>query len=298
MAKKFKCFISAPAHTDTSLLRAVLQELDVETYDTYDFQPGEPLHDLLKKKIKESDFALIVVTEINANVFYEMGISEGLGKPLFIIVGKDLKGPYFVDKYVHLKTDLRNVDLLKISLSKFLESLRSGKSKPRRTKSGATNRTPNNVGDYLAVVRSMRKEGSAHEVEKLADEIFKKLNFQFEPNQFSSSQDSGVDYAIWNDNLAFAVGNPLLVEVKAGSLTPDVIHTTENRLKHYLAQTTAKAGILLYLDRKGTRFREDYSLDPLILRYDLEDFIEALSKSTFEDLVLSTRNRMIHGVSE
>jgi hypothetical protein len=124
------------------------------------------------------------------------------------------------------------------------------------------------------------------------------LNFQFEPNRFTGSGDRGVDYAIWNDNLTFALGNPLLIEIKAGSLTPHIIHTTENRLKHYLAKTNAKSGILLYLDRNGRRFQENYSVDPLILRYDLEDFIEALSKSTFENVVLSKRNEMIHGVSE
>lgn len=298
MVKKFKCFVSAPAHTDTSLLRTVLMQLDIETYDIYDFQPGEPFHDLLKKKIKESDFAVIVATEINANVFYEMGICEGLGKPLFIIVGKEMKAPYFVDKYVHLKTDLHNVDLLKISLSKFLENLRSRKSKPRRSKSVAAPRTLRTEDDYLETIRRMRREGSALEVEKLADEVFRKLNFQFEPNRFMGSGDRGVDYAIWNDNLTLAVGNPLLIEVKTGSLTPQAIHATENRLKEYLARTNAKTGILLYLDRNGRRFREHYSLDPLILRYDLEDFIEALSKSTFEDVVLSKRNNMIHGVSE
>jgi hypothetical protein len=273
-------------------------QLDIDTYDIYDFQPGEPLHDLLQKKIKESDFAVIVATEINANVFYEMGICEGLGKPLFIIVGKEMKAPYFVDKHVHLNTDLRNADLLKISLSKFLERLRSGKSKPRRSKSIAANRTLNSLDDYLSTIRRMRQEGSALEVDKLADEIFKRLNFQFEPNRFTGSGDRGVDYAIWNDNLTFALGNPLLIEIKAGSLTPHIIHTTENRLKHYLAKTNAKSGILLYLDRNGRRFQENYSVDPLILRYDLEDFIEALSKSTFENVVLSKRNEMIHGVSE
>jgi len=298
MGKKFKCFVSAPPQTDISLLRMVLMQLDIEAYDIYDFQPGEPLHDLLKKKIKASDFAVIVATELNANVFYEMGICEGLGKPLFIIVGKEIKAPYFVDKHVHLKTDLRNIDLLKISLSKFLESLRSGKLKPRRSKTVTTNRKLTTVDDYLNTIRRMRQEGSAFEIEKLAAEIFRRLNFQFEPNPFMGGGDRGVDYAVWNDNLTFAVGNPLLIEVKAGSLTPHVIHTTENRLKGYLARTNAQAGMLLYLDRNGRRFGENYSLDPLIIRYDLEDFVEALSESTFEDIVLSKRNKMIHGVSE
>ena len=298
MVKKFKCFISAPADTDTTPLRAVLSQLNVEAYDIYDFQPGEPLNDSLKKRIKDSDFAVIVVNEPNANVFYEMGICEGLGKPLFIIIGKEIKAPYFINKYIHLKTDLRNVDLLKISISRFLESLRSRRSKPRRSKRIVANRTLETGEEYLDAVSRLRKDGSALDVEQLAAQIFSKLDFQFEPNQFLGGADSGVDYAIWNDNLAFAVGNPLLIEVEAGSLTPHVIDVTENRLKGYLAKTNAKAGILLYLDRNGRRFRENYSLDPLILRYDLEDFIEALSKSTFEDVVLSKRNEMIHGVSE
>ncbi|HEY4699401.1 MAG TPA: hypothetical protein VIH27_03415, partial [Nitrososphaerales archaeon] len=119
----------------------------------------------------------------------------------------------------------------------------------------------------------------------------------FESNRFSS-QDKGVDFAIWDENLTFTIGNPLFIELKYGSLTFDQIHKAESQLKEYLARTEAKAAILLYLDKNGRRFRENYLVAPLVLRFEFEDFVRALYHNTFEEVILSKRNRMVHGLTE
>jgi hypothetical protein len=273
--------------------------MGIDAYDSYDFEVGEQIHDFLIKRIKQADFAIIIITEKNINVFYEMGICEGLDKALFILVAKDIEPPYFVQKHVFLKTDLQNEDLLRISLTKFVEDFRSKKlkqtGKRKRSKSNLIPLT--SVDNYLNAVRKLREHGTAFDVEQLAVEILNKLNLQFESSHFRD-QDKGVDIAIWDDNLAFTIGNPLFIQVKYGTLTSDQIRNAENQLREYIAKTEAKAAILLYLDKHGRRFLENYSLAPLILRYDLEDFVKALSQNTFKDVILSKRNKMVHGILE
>jgi len=273
--------------------------MGIQAYDPYDFTAGEPIHDILIKRIKQADFAIIVMTEKNINVFHEMGICEGLGKPLFVIVGKNMEPPYFVQKYVYLRSDLDNEELLKISLTKFVEDLLSNKLKLRRKpKTSKPGRLPlRSTDEYITRINKLREQGNALDVELLAEDIFRELNLQFESNRFSS-QDKGVDFAIWDENLTFTIGNPLFIELKYGSLTFDQIHKAESQLKEYLARTEAKAAILLYLDKNGRRFRENYLVAPLVLRFEFEDFVRALYHNTFEEVILSKRNRMVHGLTE
>lgn len=293
-----KCFVSAPASSDTSILRAILREKSVETYDAYDFKIGDSFHDTVKQRIRESDFVIIVITETNPNVFYEMGISEGMGKPIFVILGKDVMSPHFAHNYMHVTTPFEDSDLLRMSLLRFVDELVSKKRRYRK-------KVPQlkSVGRrdalqmLLGRVCNLRSRGKPREIEQVAQQIFSELGLHYVFSE-SNIRDKGVDFAIWNDSLSWSLGNPLFIEIKSGSLTPEHIYRTERQLQNYLIKSDAKAAILLYLDKKGRRFRENYSFHPLILRYDFEDFVRELSQNSFEDIVLNQRNKMVHGVRD
>ena len=128
-----KCFISAPVSADTSALRAILHDMGVSTHDVYDFQPGDSLYDSIKKRIRESDFAVIVISKPSPNVFYEMGICVGMGKPIFAILGKDVAPFDFAHRDIHLiTTTLEDSDLLRISLRKFVEEIHTRSHRTRK----------------------------------------------------------------------------------------------------------------------------------------------------------------------
>jgi hypothetical protein len=296
--KKPKCFISAPIHTDTSVVRGILAGKGVEAYDAYDFRPGDPIQDALSKKIQEADFVIVVISELNANVFYELGLSEGKGKPIFLIIGKDVDVPHFLLGKPYFRGDVADRDLLAISLSRFTDELLSKRRKlpKRKGRRKSESERLQSINEYIQLISELRAEGNARKVEDLAQKIFEKLSVQFESSQFVP-QDKGVDFAIWSNDLAFTIGNPIFVELKYGSLTPGTIYRAEDQLKEYLSKSDAKAAILLYLDREGKRFPERYSLSPLIIRLDFEDFVKSLSKHSFTEALLDARNRIVHGVS-
>lgn len=298
MPHVLRCFISAPVNTDTLALRKILEDKGIKVYDAYDFTTGDSIQDTLKKRIKEADFAVIVITEPNPNVFYEMGIFEGKGKPVFVVIGKDSEIPHFVQNYMHLKTSLEDKEVLRISLSRFVDELISKKRVMERKST-----TPKPVGarhslqKYIAAIRQLRSGADSRgiEIEKIALEVFDELGLQFvsgEPNL----GDKGVDFAIWEDNLGSSIGNPIFIQTKFGTLTPERIYLAERQLQKYIMKADAKAAILLYLDKKDRRFRKNYSLSPLILRFDFEDFVRDLSQNTFEDVTLAKRNNMVHGI--
>ena len=77
---------------------------------------------------------------------------------------------------------------------------------------------------------------------------------------------SGVDMALWLDEVESSLGNPLLVEVKLGRLTESKIAQAEDQLRSYIVKTHARAGLLVYLDRQGHRF--DQRGQPIVLGSD------------------------------
>jgi hypothetical protein len=298
MVQELKCFISTPANTDTSVLRRILREHSVDAYDAYDFQLDQVISDNILDKIKRADFAIIVLSEQDLNVLYEMGVCDGMKKPILVIVSKELTDiPYFVQNHIHLRSELTNNDLLNITVSKFIEEVRQNRQKLSRkflTKPSQKSSEPRPFYHYLEQIQELRESGEHRDLENLVSEVFSSLSLQSVPNQFAN-YDRGADFAVWSDKLSTTTGNPILIEIKAGNLTPQRIREAEDQLQEYLAKSGAKVGILLYLDRNNRRFLETPSSSPLIIKYDIEDFLREIIHNTFEDFVLTNRNRIVHG---
>lgn len=295
MDKILKCFISAPAGSETNALRNILNQNGVQSVDAFDFNVGDSISATIKSKIKAADFAIVVISSLNANVFYELGICEGLGKPIFIIIDDDkYDAPPFINNYIFLRSSMHDVNFLAISLEKFTTQLRNNKSALRSPRKKFRRKAVTSEFSYsLAHIESMRSQSDPAELEKYTHQIFKKLSISVER---VSDKAKGVDFAIWSDSLSNIIGNVVFVELKYGNLNERRIYEAELQLQHYLERSEARSGILLYLDKTGKRFKENYSISPLILRYDLEDFVTQIGNSSFEDTVLSKRNNMVHGI--
>lgn len=296
-SKRFisECFISAPANADTTILRNILLEKGIKTYDLYDLSVGKSIQNVLKRKIKEADFCVIVISENNPNVYYELGICDGLGKPIFIIVDKDSNVPFFIQNHMYFKTSLDDSESLKIPISNFIDAIIPKKYlKNKHKKSIFHSLDADSIEYYKKRITEIRQNGTEFELEKIIEEIFNKLNLQVVKKE-NFLKDKGVDFALWDDSLSSLIGNPIFIEVKSGQLNYQKIKQSEEQLQNYINETDAKAGILLYLDKNDKRFTDNFSYNPLILRFDFEDFLSQLSLNYFENAILDLRNKIVHG---
>jgi len=298
MTNELKCFISASIDTDTYVIKNILHENNVDTFDSYDFQVGDFIKDTIIRKIRESDFVIVVLNQLDPNIIFEMGISEGAGKPVFVISSKDTLLPYFAEKYPHVTTAIKDTNLLRIALGGFIDDLISNTLKTSKKLSMSKRSYQlDTLRNYLNQINNLRRSGKVGEIEQLVQHIFSDIGLSYSADDLINRK-GRVDFAIWNNNLGSIIGNPLFIEVKFGTLTPELIHKSESQLRDYITNSEAKAGILLYLDRHGKRFKSDYTLSPLILRYDIEDFLKELIDSSFEDTILRKRNMIVHGVQD
>ena len=301
MTEHLKCFISTPYETDTSTIKSILAKNNVEVFDIYDFSTGESIQKILKRKIRQSDFALFVISHDNQNVLYEMGVCEGMGKQHFIFLDKDYEIPFYVENKLFLRANLNDKNFLQLSIENILQEVRKNKkptSRNKKIKEG-NRRIYNqdikeNLRSYLSRINNLRESGHGRELECLIEEIFKTINLNYVQNL--TYADKGVDFALWNDELGRVIGNPIIVEVKYGNLTTESFKKAEHQINRYTEQSDAKLALLLYLDKRNKRHKIKSSLRPLIISYDIEDFVKALMSESFENIILSQRNKIAHGI--
>lgn len=301
MNYNLRCFLSASYETDTTLIKNLLAENGVEVFDLYDFSIGESIQQILKRKLRQSDFALFILSEDNKNVLYEMGVCEGLGKQHFIFLEKNFKVPFYIENKLFLRVNLQDRDFLKLSIEKILQDVRKKRIKPTKRikedskKSEKYNRDiTDNLRSYLSQIRNLRELGYGKEIEFIVEKIFKTIKLNYVENP--TNQGKGVDFALWNDDLGKIIGNPIIVEVKYGNLTESTFRLAEEQIKRYIDKTDAKIALLLYLDKRDKRHKIKSPLSPLILSYDLEDFTNELINSSFESIILNQRNKIAHGI--
>jgi hypothetical protein len=300
MKESLKCFISYSHDIDVSSLKNVLGEYDIESFDLYDFSIGESIQQILKRKIRQADFAIFVIpASNNANVLYEMGVCEGLGKIYFTFLEKGARVPFYLESQLFFQVDLEDRKPLKAAVENILQTIentRSGKtvlSKKPKIASYDSDILAN-LESYSEQIKQIRVAGTAQELEHLVAEIFKTIRINYIENV--NDKDSGIDFMFWNDNLGKVIGNPILVELKYGNLSDRDIAKTDAQLSQYIMKAEARVALFLYLDKGGKRFKIKSSLLPLIITYDIEDFVTELKRHSLEKLILAQRNKIAHGI--
>lgn len=303
MNRKLKCFLSASYDTDISMIKSVLSENDIEIFDLYDFSIGSSIQDILKRKLRQADFAIFVITKDSRNVLYEIGVCEGLGKQSLIILDKDADLPFYLENKLSLSANLKNREFLNMTLLGFIEEIKLKKRPAKKTTIKSSELDENyddNVKEILLSLleqtRRLRDNGKAFELEYIVEEIFKTLHLKYADN--IRKNDIGIDFALWNNKLGKIIGNPIIVEAKFGNLSKDTFNKAEFQIQNYAEKSDAKVALLLYLDRSGKRFNlsPSSSMKPLIIAYDVEDFINDILNSSFENVILANRNKIAHGL--
>lgn len=301
MNERLKCFISASYETDTSQIKNILAEYNVDTFDLYDFSIGDSIQTILKRKIRQADFALFIISSENTNVIYEMGVCEGIGKQHFIIVEKDYKTPFYIENKLFIRANLHDREFLQMTIQNILQAVKKNVPKIRKVthenkteKLSYSSDVKENLISYRNQLLNLRKSGRGLELEHVIKEVIKSIRLNYVEN--STSRDKGVDFALWSDELGKIIGNPILIEVKYGNLSNSTIKNAELQLRSYIEKTDAKVAILIYLDKSGQRFKIQSSLNPLLIAFDAEDFVNDLLNQSFENLILGQRNKIAHGI--
>jgi hypothetical protein len=307
-------YISASATTDTGSVRELLREMGVHPYDAFDFEAGARIDDLIRSRIQASDLVIGMLDRPSPNVWYELGLARGLGKPVLLLSQPDVDIPIELQGDIRLRSSKFDDDVVRMAIRRFVENALSSKQAhaSRSSKRKTTSAGPPQRGDVAAVRRADR---SLHheEAARIAREFGESRSQLTGPRAadlaaemfrisgvtaVSGSADEGADFAVWSEGLTYSIGNPILVDIKVGDIEQAQLQDIERQLSIKSARANVRLALLLYLDRRGRRVRSQGSVSPFVFSYDLEDFARALASHSFDSILLEHRNRVVHGIGD
>ena len=296
---RFKtCFISAPVRTDTSVLRQALERRGIRWSDAVSLRPSGSILETIESGIAQADFVCVIVPQgpESISVFFEMGVALGRQRPVLAFIEPRVPIPSYIEGFTIVRTELQDSEALNLNLDAFLSHAQPKKgkgtvstaSKPKRVDTAWAKRE-------LKSVQLKHAPLLALDFERLVAKLFEESGAQVSVG--NSLADKGADMAVWVDELQPAIGNPLLVEVKAGMLSEARLHQSEQQLRYYLSRINAQMGLLVYWDSEGRRFTPRKHEWPLIMRFTVEELIRLVEKGQVVQAILRERNKVVHGDS-
>ncbi len=286
-----KCYISAPANFDITKVEKILDELKVEYFSFYDFDIGSSFSELIVSKIKNADFVIAIINSESLNVMYELGAAESLGKPAFILLEKNFKAPFFLNKNQYYRTDFREDRIIQIAIKNFIYEMTEVDSISVSSHLKERELSSSDRHELLTKLKNSNTK-SEREIFYLVKDLFIKLGIQ-NTSANTNYIDKGADFILRNKLLAPYLGDLIFVELKIGSLTSSRLKETANQLYNQLIHSQATGGIILYWNNDNSKL--EFPVMPQILCFELVEFINGIFEFGFEKFIIRKRNHLAHG---
>jgi nucleoside 2-deoxyribosyltransferase len=283
-----RCFISAPFGADTTSLRQALEEKGIRWSDQTSLTPGTSWLDVLTREISRSDFVCAVVPmEREGNILFELGIAYAKGKPILAFVASTARFPADIYSLTYVRSDAKDPANLRLALNAFLEHASTASPQRKRTVV-RKEQTPHE----RPLIRPLE---SAIEAERQTANLLRQAGFLV--SESTERKDQGADFAIWIDELEHSLGNPLLVEVKAGDLSSVRLRDAAARLRHYVSRTHGRCALLIYWDRANREFPAPSAEWPLVLQLSGPNLNRLVLDGKLVQELVRLRNAAVHGGS-
>ena len=235
-------------------------------------------------KIERSDFvAVILDREPSPNLYFELGLAMGMGKPLLLF--SDLsKIPSGLSSATTILTSAITNDSWKDLRRAFLRTVKSDQPEMRRKfpKKGHSGQRWQKVASEFELLRTGASASIGSNFERLVERAFQAANFTISR---TPTPDFGADFVLGSPGLIQSFGLPVLVEVKNNSRIPigqSVIH----RLNVLIGEGRAGAALLVTVQPPSQATH--LQLDRPIVIAPFDEILSWLEKGSFEEEFLFT----------
>jgi hypothetical protein len=277
------CFISAPFGVDTSVIRNALEANSINWSDQTTLGLSTSWLENLDFVLQKTDFICAVLPETqHGNILFELGIAYGKGKPILAFVGPSAKVPSDLSALTYVRANPTDAELINTALVTFLRHAK--RSRPSRSQSRKTSAKPRlHSGSPIA----------GHELEQRTASLLQDAGFIVASP--AEVKDRGADFAVWADELQSTLGNPLLVQVKGGSLTKSRIEEAAAQLRRYAESVQGRCALLVYWDKDQREFPIVSRGWPLIIQLSGVELMRLVEENRLSDELLRRRNAAVHG---
>ena len=275
-------------------IRKELRDRGIEACSAYELPAmGASVLEHIERAMRDADLIVaVVVAESSPNVFFELGLAQGLGKQLLLLVSpkfgqlpSDLAGRLYV------RAEPDNCEAIGFALDQLLAA--SGRKPERRRKPAPSEHAlGGEVDRYLDLLQKRGAELTGRELEELVVDVLKASGVSTVTRR-GSSQELGADLAVWSDDLQTIVGNPLIVEVKSRIRNTAQLREALDQVETYRRNSNSQWALLILPLLSGVMASIPFAGPVLALT--ITDLLEKLRDKSFSETVRELRNARVHG---
>ncbi len=291
------CYISSPLLADTTPLRNLLVELGV-TPIAVDEMPtaGQAIVPMLESWLRNTSFVCAVLPAArSANIFFEIGLAQGLGRPVFIIAEEGAEIPISVQLLPHLIASLDDGESIRFHLEAFIASLHRRSRRITAAAASIVSAPARAYGGGEAIqIAPRRLPGPTSEHEQEVADLLTSVSTQV-TRSARVGERFEADMLIWLRDLDVGQGGPVLVELKfsAKEMFPErALH----QITRALVAARLRAAILV-TDAPDTEMAAKLITGAVVFSISLKGLRREVGSGTFLDSLRRLRNRIFHGAA-
>lgn len=296
----FTCFVSAPAGVNFAKIKKILLKKDLEfIHPSEVLSHGQRISEKINKLISQSDIFIAVFDETfeSGNTLFELGIAVARKKQIIILTSPNFSLPSDLAGFLTLKISKDNFDALDFAIDQILAATGKKKKKKEPRSFKGFKETSKPVGNKILELKhrlnNIGSDTTGYELENFVSDLLKETGISV--IQQSKTPDTGVDIAIWSDDLGAILGNPILVEIKRIIKNRSQALKVTNQLLNYMQTTNSRFAIVLYLEGLPSSRIQEFSDQFNILFFQIGDFVDQLQDKSFADTIKIRRNIIAHG---
>jgi hypothetical protein len=278
------CFIIAPPGQLSDLLRQQFNQEGVLCLRLDITEPAWQSSVQVTSLIERSDFvAAILEGEPSANLYFELGLAVGKGKPL-LVFDESSKVPAALSSATTVLTSAIRNDGWKDLRRAFLRTVKPKRTEPKRKtpKKQSSRSRWRELRSEFESLQTSATEAVGRKFEQLVESAFQLADF---PISQSPTPDFGADFALASPKLVRSLGSPLLVEVRNNSRMP-VQQKTIDRLDQLISEGRGGAALLTTTVPLLPTIHLDLQHPIVIVPF--SELLSWLENGTFEDEFLFT----------
>jgi hypothetical protein len=279
------CTIVSSFRTDIHRVEKLLDELSVKVkYINISFSKT-----LVTDAVKNADCLIFFIDEADPYIYYVLGMADGMNKPNLVLFEGDSL-PKFTEGRFQQKVTSINLDVIAISITRFIKEVQSNRPLRKRPKKNYPKLSTERLDLYLADIKKIRIKPSEHLIEQLLVRLFKELLITTE---VSKARDQGADLATFFTDDDNSMSSVVIIEIKSRSrMNTRIINESQDKLLKYLSHTQeylsgsqVLCGLLLFLDASGNQYQSIHPKHNNIVIYEIESFVRELSVYSFPVLI-------------
>jgi hypothetical protein len=297
-ARPMNCYLASPPNKSLEVVARLLKSRHVEATTLADSTERRTLLETARRMLGRADFACFIdpLSPEVPNLAIELGIALGRRVPTLIVLSPGEIPVSILVGVPYVTADPGNEEALASHLDIFMARLKK-KPRGRRWPPPAQKQRLPWLQDEMSRLESSGQPGRL--LEDLVVRILRSAGgtSSWEPGTTElepAGRDRGVDIAAWLPALEPTLSNPVLIQVKAGALSPNVVRQAARRFGSTIRGS--ELALLVYWDRTGK------TIDPVdapfpILCMSVEGLARRVEEGTLISYLIARRNAAAHGIT-